>query len=180
MNPQAYNRYSYVVNSPINLNDPTGHAYCDFINSQNKDDCEGGLVRSQSSKTNGGKIIKPKDERDENTDNDLLENSSNLHQVSAEIPWWLQALSGIKIVLRNTPSSWWAETGRRLIQISRPHGGANYWHINSDLKALQFMNHANIEPILKFLGGIKIMPIIVPLGPIQDFFKERYPEPIIT
>ena len=25
INPQAYNRYSYVRNSPINFNDPTGH-----------------------------------------------------------------------------------------------------------------------------------------------------------
>jgi RHS repeat-associated protein len=64
-NPQAFNRFSYVVNSPINLNDLTGHAYCDFINSQNKEDCEGGLVNSQNSKSNGGKLIKPKDERDD-------------------------------------------------------------------------------------------------------------------
>ncbi len=27
-NPQAFNRYSYVMNSPVNLNDPTGHWSC--------------------------------------------------------------------------------------------------------------------------------------------------------
>ena len=28
-NPQAFNRYSYVMNSPIGYNDPTGHKACD-------------------------------------------------------------------------------------------------------------------------------------------------------
>ena len=29
LNPQALNRYSYVYNRPINLNDPTGHCGAD-------------------------------------------------------------------------------------------------------------------------------------------------------
>jgi hypothetical protein len=34
LNPQSYNRYSYVTNRPVNFNDPTGHTYlCD-------EDCE--------------------------------------------------------------------------------------------------------------------------------------------
>jgi RHS repeat-associated protein len=31
-NPQSLNRYSYVNNRPINLNDPSGHKYCDGNN----------------------------------------------------------------------------------------------------------------------------------------------------
>jgi RHS repeat-associated protein/uncharacterized repeat protein (TIGR01451 family) len=35
-NPQAWNRYSYVINSPIGLSDPSGHRFCD----QDDPDCE--------------------------------------------------------------------------------------------------------------------------------------------
>lgn len=35
--------------------DPTGHAYCDFIDNNNAEDCGGGLSRSQSSVSNGGR-----------------------------------------------------------------------------------------------------------------------------
>ena len=31
-NPQAWNRYSYVANNPVNLNDPTGHKWDDCSN----------------------------------------------------------------------------------------------------------------------------------------------------
>ncbi len=46
---QGLNRYSYVNNNPVNFNDPSGHAYCDFIDNQNAEDCNGGLSNSQSS-----------------------------------------------------------------------------------------------------------------------------------
>jgi RHS repeat-associated protein len=49
-NPQSLNRYSYVVNRPINFNDPTGHDYCDFIDNRNRDDCDSGLSRIASNR----------------------------------------------------------------------------------------------------------------------------------
>jgi len=39
-NPQSLNRYTYVGNSPINFNDPTGHKACDEI------DADGNCVKS--------------------------------------------------------------------------------------------------------------------------------------
>ena len=30
-NPQSFNRYSYVLNNPVNLIDPSGHSYCDIL-----------------------------------------------------------------------------------------------------------------------------------------------------
>jgi RHS repeat-associated protein len=38
-NPQSLNRYSYVINRPINFNDPTGHKACDGAGISG-DDCE--------------------------------------------------------------------------------------------------------------------------------------------
>ncbi|MEO7838256.1 MAG: RHS repeat-associated core domain-containing protein [Anaerolineales bacterium] len=35
-NPQAYNRYSYVLNNPIRFNDPTGHVACDDTDENGK------------------------------------------------------------------------------------------------------------------------------------------------
>lgn len=32
--------------------------------------------------------------------------------------------------------------------VDHPHLGANYWHINSDLKILQPISHKNIEPLV--------------------------------
>ncbi len=40
--------------------------------------------------------------------------------------------------------------GLRVLTIDTPHGikSANFWHINSDLKILQTINHRNIEPLM--------------------------------
>ena len=48
-NPQGLNRFSYVINNPLLYVDPTGHAYCDYIDNNNAEDCGGGLANSQSS-----------------------------------------------------------------------------------------------------------------------------------
>jgi RHS repeat-associated protein len=57
----------------------------------------------------------------------------------------------VKIIWRNPPN--WAkdsfiEGGRRIIMVDKPHGNTNYWHINTDLKALQNINHKNIEGVV--------------------------------
>lgn len=48
-NPQSWNRYSYVINQPVNLNDPTGHMFA-------SDDyrCRGCTVRPDVDLKNGG------------------------------------------------------------------------------------------------------------------------------
>ncbi|SRR6266498_1115860 len=48
-NPQDLNRFSYVNDNPLRYTDPTGHAYCDLINSQNKEDCNAGEWRIATS-----------------------------------------------------------------------------------------------------------------------------------
>ena len=48
-NPQDFNRFSYGLNNPSRFTDPSGHLYCDYINNQNREDCEGGLWRIASS-----------------------------------------------------------------------------------------------------------------------------------
>jgi len=53
--PQGLNRYSYVLNNPVVLKDPTGHAYCDIINNRNKGDCNDGESRFATSRS-GGRI----------------------------------------------------------------------------------------------------------------------------
>ncbi|PKN98986.1 MAG: hypothetical protein CVU42_08940 [Chloroflexi bacterium HGW-Chloroflexi-4] len=44
-NPQAYNRYGYVSNNPINKNDPSGHMAC-WDDNRNDPYCNGKYVNS--------------------------------------------------------------------------------------------------------------------------------------
>jgi hypothetical protein len=60
------------LNNPSRFVDPSGHAYCDFINNQNGEDCKGGQWRISSSKfgdTPGGLI-------------GLYKNFNNIEQLS--------------------------------------------------------------------------------------------------
>ncbi len=59
-NPQAFNRYSYVLNSPVNFNDPTGHMCSDPENTKNGF-CEGSV--GQKTKI-GSKMISGNGKRD--------------------------------------------------------------------------------------------------------------------
>jgi len=40
LNPQSWNRYSYVLNNPIRYNDPSGHNYCDYSSRNEDEDCQ--------------------------------------------------------------------------------------------------------------------------------------------
>jgi len=69
-NAQMFNRFSYVGNNPINFNDPSGHSRCGPDNIY----C-GGLAENDyysrpapANNINTGKIIKPKDEKDDGID----------------------------------------------------------------------------------------------------------------
>jgi hypothetical protein len=68
-------------------------------------------------------------------------------------------LKDLIVVWRNPPS--WARDflfvagrGTRIIHINGPHGQTDFWHLNSDLRMLQGLNHANIEPLLEKLAGV--------------------------
>jgi len=66
---------------------------------------------------------------------------------AGEPPEWLQDL----IVIWRNPPSWVRDLlfvvgrGTRIIQINGPHQGAEFWHVNSDLRMLQGLDHANLE-----------------------------------
>jgi hypothetical protein len=94
------------------------------------------------------------------------------------IPGWLEFLGGIKLIWRGAPSfldAIWTEGGKRILTIDAPHLGAKFWHVNTDLKILQFMNHANIEPVLRVFGGIKIPLIMMPVKPFFDLIEKEQP-----
>ena len=60
-NPQAFNRFSYVLNSPLNYTDPTGH-YCADEDENGKPihvDCETGEASGDGSNNNGNSIDQP-------------------------------------------------------------------------------------------------------------------------
>jgi RHS repeat-associated protein len=75
-NPQAFNRYSYVLGNPLKYIDPSGHSAC-----QTKEECEdmGTTPTGSSSSTGGNSSSKPKDphEDDDADTPDLLDLSSS-------------------------------------------------------------------------------------------------------
>ncbi len=82
---QGYDRYSYVLNNPIRYSDPSGHDYCDHINTNNAEDCEAGEWRTASA---AGKEVEsllrsaiehPKDHRYGNRALILIAMYSNIH-----------------------------------------------------------------------------------------------------
>jgi hypothetical protein len=186
------------MNNPVNFNDPSGHER------QRNNPCRGAesgfqchrQIRLAREKENirQDKIAKQLGFKD------LLSFQNEIHETlgaggksqyspdfsgpTDDIPSWLEWLGGIKLIWRNAPSFLnfiWDKggaNGTRIFTIDAPHKFAEFWHINSDLKILQFMNHANIEPVLKFFGGIKAPMIIVPVKPFFDFFEKQ--RPIIT
>jgi len=84
------------------------------------------------------------------------------HSAIPEDSWMWRALEwtneNLKMICNNPPSfirdNWFVESGRRIIVIDYPHRGGP-WHINTDLKALQSINHKDIEPII-----LKIIPVV--------------------
>jgi hypothetical protein len=71
-------------------------------------------------------------------------------------PEWVQK---IKVVWNWAPPwlrGFLFEEGTRVIHIDKPHLGADFWHVNSDLKILQRLNHKNIEPLFAKLTLAKV------------------------
>jgi hypothetical protein len=47
-----------------------------------------------------------------------------------------------------------AEKGTRLLMFDRPHKNMDFYHLNSDLKILESLNHKNMEPLLRTVATI--------------------------
>jgi len=80
------------------------------------------------------------------------------HAPTPPPPDWLKWLEqNVRVIWRDAPPAAKnilfqagpnGNIGTRLLMVDHPHQGANYWHINSDLKLLQAVSHKNIEPLV--------------------------------
>jgi hypothetical protein len=64
----------------------------------------------------------------------------------------------VKWIWRHPPSyleGIFEETGRRIFTVDHPHPGigVNYYHLNTDIKLLNELDHKNIEPFVKTVIG---------------------------
>ncbi len=85
------------------------------------------------------------------------------HAPTPPPPDWLKWLEqNVRIIWRSAPPAaknfLFQENpkgglGTRILIVNHPHKSANYWHINSDLKLLQSVNHKNIEPLVGKAAG---------------------------
>jgi RHS repeat-associated protein len=78
--------------------------------------------------------------------------------VASDYEEWLKWLEQIKIIWNHPPG--WAQglftsAGRRIIMIDHPHGSLDFWHLNTDLRALQSLNHQNIEGVVAKAAVVK-------------------------
>jgi len=99
---------------------------------------------------------------------------------------WLQ--KNVNVIWRHPPEfvKGMFIQGRRVIQVDDPHQGANFWHINTDLKILKGINHKNIEPLVTKFVAIKTSIDVACKG-LGQFARsstvmmlERIPMPILV
>jgi RHS repeat-associated protein len=175
-NPQSLNRFSYVFNSPISYNDPTGNepnyelrklkaGYGHFWKQYSSSWHRGGELPDLRPKLNGN-AGRGEDEG-AGAFGGVLDAGKPLYSISSRginpdgIPLeWLQYLrEHVNWIWRSAPTALnfiWNEsgaTGSRILTVDAPHGVVNYWHLNTDLRPFAWLNHQNIEPWLKVAAG---------------------------
>jgi hypothetical protein len=86
---------------------------------------------------------------DTNISQSIIDPSSVLFWLSMNVNWiWRHSPTFLQGVF--------SDTERRIISIDHPHLGSGedcYYHLNSDLKFANGINHKNIEPFIKTLIG---------------------------
>jgi RHS repeat-associated protein len=209
-NPAAWNRYAYVMYNPVRYVDPSGHWWVygdptidDFDPNArwaDHDSNEGSYSESSTATDNFLSDLQYQGDGINYGGNKVETNEIRLNSKQA-IPVWLEK------ILKNLQQKPWMWTtapqwikdllfveggsgGTRIIMIDyhqMGHKGPEVWHINSDLKMLQNLNHKDLTPVLmslvNFVNSFPKFPdvffiIPYPLSEGMDYMEQYLPEPV--